>query len=193
MSTIENMHVYEIAIPVPKTGMMCCAAVVRGLTITIAFKTSMRGGVHTSCWNDQTSLPYIEQRRIDGFFSNKWVSAVQERVPVFQNPGTDRTCPEYWNRPCVFGCGLCPRRVYGSMKETCFTTREVALYTTRSGSRQSGPIRAGAHDRRPGPAAAARPAPQRHLGGRRGHARARAQTESKSLPPRSRRLSRAYL
>ena len=90
MSTIENMHVYEIAVPVPRTGMRCCAAVVRGLTITIAFKTSMRGGMRKACWNDQTSLPYIEQRRIDGFFSNRWVSAVQVRVPVFQNPGTDR-------------------------------------------------------------------------------------------------------
>ena len=143
VTTIENMHVYEIAVPVPGEGMLCCAAVLRGITITIAFKIQngcqTHGVVKKSSWNDQASLPYIEQRRIDGIFTNQFVTAVQVRVPVFQNPGTDRTCPEHWNRPWVFGCGLCARRVYGSMKETCFTTRGVALHTTRSGRRQSGP------------------------------------------------------
>ena len=138
VSTIENRHVYEIAVPVPGDGMLCCAAVVCGITITIAFKTHKQGGMKKSYWNDQTSLPYIEQRRIDGIFTNPFVTAVQVRVPVFQcSSGTESTCPEHWNRTCVFGCGLCALRVYGSTRETCFRTRGVALHTRRIGKLRS--------------------------------------------------------
>ena len=138
VTTIENMHVYEIAVPVPGEGMMCCAAVLRGITITIAFKIQngcqTHGVVKKSSWNDQASLPYIEQRRIDGIFTNQFVTAVQVRVPVFQNPGTDRTCTEHWNMTCVFRFGLCALRVYGLTRERCFLIRGVALHTKTIGS-----------------------------------------------------------
>ena len=133
VTTIENMHVYEIAVPVPGEGMMCCAAVLRGITITIAFKTQNHGVGKMSSWNDQASLPYIEQRRIDGVFTNQFVTAVQVRVPVFQNPGTDRTCTEHWNITCVFRCGLCALRVYGLTRERCFLIRGVAPHTKKIG------------------------------------------------------------
>ena len=141
MTTIENMHVYEIAVPVPGEGMLCCAAVLRGITITIAFKIQngcqTHGVVKKSSWNDQASLPYIEQRRIDGIFTNQFVTAVQVRVPVFQNPGTDRTCTEHWNITCVFRCGLCALRVYGLTRERCFLIRGVALHTMKIGRQRS--------------------------------------------------------
>ena len=84
VTKIENMHLYEIAVPVPGLGMRCTVAVPRTMTINISFATSLDG--EQSVWKD--NLPIIFQRRIDGVFVNKFVHCVQV-CSMFQN--TDGT------------------------------------------------------------------------------------------------------
>ena len=79
-TTFENWNSYEIAIPVPEEGMRCCAATMRTMTIIIAFKLESEKEVPDSLWNDKNHLPFIYQRRIDGVFTNSFVTAVQVRV-----------------------------------------------------------------------------------------------------------------
>jgi hypothetical protein len=79
-TTFENWNSYEIAVPVPDEGMRCCAATMRTMTIIIAFKLESEKEVPDSLWNDKNHLPFIYQRRIDGVFTNSFVTAVQVRV-----------------------------------------------------------------------------------------------------------------
>ena len=79
-TTFENWNSYEIAVPVPDEGMRCCAATMRTMTIIIAFKLESDKEVPDSLWNDKNHLPFIAQRRIDGVFTNSFVTAVQVRV-----------------------------------------------------------------------------------------------------------------
>ena len=60
--------------------MRCCAATMRTLTIIIAFKLESEKEVPDSLWNEKNHLPFIAQRRIDGVFTNSFVTAVQVRV-----------------------------------------------------------------------------------------------------------------
>ena len=84
-TTFENTHIYEIAVPVPGQGMRCMTAYADGITINIAFKTSMTNDIKDARWNPANQLPMIEQRRIDGIFTNKFVTVAQvcsvPRVP----------------------------------------------------------------------------------------------------------------
>ena len=65
--------------------MRCTTAVAHGITINIAFKTTLQGDVKDARWNQANEMPLIEQRRIDGIFTNKFVTVVQvcsvPRVP----------------------------------------------------------------------------------------------------------------
>ena len=79
-STFENWNSYEISVPVPDEGMRCCAATMRTMTIIIAFKLESGQEVPDSLWNEKNHLPFIAQRRIDGVFTNSFVTAVQVRV-----------------------------------------------------------------------------------------------------------------
>ena len=79
-TTFENWNSYEIAVPVPDEGMRCCAATMRTMTIIIAFKLESGKEVPDSLWNDNNHLPFIAQRRIDGVFTDSFVTAVQVRV-----------------------------------------------------------------------------------------------------------------
>ena len=79
-TTFENWNSYEIAVPVPDEGMRCCAATMRTMTIIIAFKPGPCESTPDSLWNDKNHLPFIAQRRIDGVFTNSFVTAVQVRV-----------------------------------------------------------------------------------------------------------------
>jgi len=79
-TTFENWNSYEIAVPVPDEGMRCCAATMRTMTIIIAFKLESGQEVPDSLWNEKNHLPFIAQRRIDGVFTNSFVTAVQVRV-----------------------------------------------------------------------------------------------------------------
>ena len=50
------------------------------MTIIIAFKLGPCESTLDSLWNDKNHLPFIAQRRIDGVFTNSFVTAVQVRV-----------------------------------------------------------------------------------------------------------------
>ena len=78
--SFENWNMYEIAVPVPEEGMRCCAATMRTMTIILAFKLESGKSIPDSLWNDKNNLPFIAQRRIDGEFTNYFVTAVQVRV-----------------------------------------------------------------------------------------------------------------
>ena len=74
VTKIENMHLYEIAVPVPGLGMRCTVAVPRTVTINIAFVNDEEDDLK-SVWKDD--LPLISQRRIDAVCVNKFVHCVQ--------------------------------------------------------------------------------------------------------------------
>ena len=83
VTTLKNMHQYEIAVPVPDGDVVCTAAVARNLTINLAFKTDQFEGADRSTeksqWKD--GLPLIAQRRIDAVFTNQFFTCAQVRVP----------------------------------------------------------------------------------------------------------------
>lgn len=75
-----NHNIYEVAVPVEfgaAPAMMCTAALARGITINIAFKTHEEDGSEFSSWHKTNNLPLILQRRIDMMFTNRFFTDVQ--------------------------------------------------------------------------------------------------------------------
>jgi hypothetical protein len=51
------------------------------MTITIAFKSKDDQGVFSALWDEDKKVPFIDQRRVDGIFTNAHVATTQVRVP----------------------------------------------------------------------------------------------------------------
>lgn len=79
-SSFENMNLYEVAVHVG-TQMRCTVAIATGMTITIAFKSKDDNGVLGALWDEDKKMPFIDQRRVDGIFTNAHVATTQVRVP----------------------------------------------------------------------------------------------------------------
>ena len=79
-SSFENHNLYEVAVHVA-AEMRCTVAIATGMTITIAFKTKDDDDVLVAQWDEDKKMPLIEQRRVDGIFTNAHVATTQVRVP----------------------------------------------------------------------------------------------------------------
>ena len=79
-SSFENHNLYEVAVHVA-AQMRCTVAIATGMTITIAFNSKDEDDVLVAQWDEDKKMPLIEQRRVDGIFTNAHVATTQVRVP----------------------------------------------------------------------------------------------------------------